>query len=58
MLQALAEHRVCAMKVSAREGFFQGRGANQDAIEFNAGSRRIAGDLDGFRGRGSNEAKK
>jgi hypothetical protein len=33
------------VEVAAREVLFEGRGANGDAIEFNGGAGRVAGDL-------------
>jgi hypothetical protein len=58
MFQALANHGVSAMEIATREGFFKGRGANEGAVKFDAGARRIAGDFEGLGGRGDDEAKK
>jgi hypothetical protein len=57
MFQALADHGVGAMEISAREGFFEGSGANEDAVKFDTRARRIAGDFEGLGGRGGNNAK-
>jgi hypothetical protein len=46
------------MEIATREGFFEGRGAREDAVKFNAGARRIAGDFEGLGRRGDNEAQK
>ena len=44
-LEARAHGRSCFVEVAAREVLFEGRGANGDAIEFNGGAGRVAGDL-------------
>jgi len=46
MLEARAHGRSCFAEVAAREVLFEGRGANGDAIEFNGGAGRVAGDLE------------
>jgi hypothetical protein len=43
MFEALAEGGVGAMKVAARKIFFEGRGADGDAIEFDFRPGRRAG---------------
>jgi len=51
MFQAPADHGVGAVEIAAWEGFFEGRGANESAVNFDAGARRSAGDFEGL-GRG------
>jgi hypothetical protein len=46
------------MEIATREGFFKGCGANEGAVKFDAGARRIAGDFEGLGGTGDDEAKK
>jgi len=58
MFETLAKSGVRAMKVAAGEIFFEGSGAEGDAVEFDGCAERGAGDFEGVSGRGSNEAEK
>jgi hypothetical protein len=58
MFQALADRGVGAMEVATWEGFFEGRGADKDAVKFDAGAGRIAGDFERLGRTGDGKPKK
>jgi hypothetical protein len=58
MFEPPAERGARAMELATGEIFFKGSGADGDAIEFDGGPGRGAGDFESVRGSGTNEAKK
>jgi hypothetical protein len=50
MLKPAAEGSESAVEIAAWEFFLEWRGASRDAIEFDGGAGRVAGDFEGLRG--------
>src|SRR5690242_6419206 len=57
MFESLAKSGVRAMEITTGKIFFEGSGADGDAVEFNGGTGRSAGDLESVGRGGSKEAK-